>query len=188
MFRTRPSLTLFWYFQHPISTCNFARTRRSQRIPETHRSSHIEKMLLLSPEDIAVNHIKQAMTALIQANRSLLAQELRLTLQKHIHNTAANGLYPSWLKHGTFPPQNPGLSAPGSGDHALNMTIDHLFDACTSFASAGMVVAARSCTEFSARVMMERSPPCNTESAGVDDTGVGIEDLNEGGVDSWWGM
>lgn len=135
---------------------------------------------------MAISSIRQAMTALIQANKSLLAQELRLTLQKHIHSTTASVLYPSWLKLGTSPPH--GSSVPGLEGHALKMAIHHLCDACTNFALAGMDVAARSCVEFSARVMAEQPPLCEPESADVDDTHMSIDDSKESGVDSWWGM
>lgn len=113
-------------------------------------------MLLLSPEDMAVSSIRRAMTALIQANKSLLAQELRLTLQKHIHSTTASALYPSWLKHGASSPPISVPSVPCSDDYALRMAIHHLCDACTYFESAGMTVAARACVDFSAKVTVER--------------------------------
>lgn len=120
-------------------------------------------MLLLSPEDMATNSIRQAITALIQANKSLLAQELRLTLQTHTHGTtttaaaAASVLYPSWFRHGASPPLMSGPLAPFPDGHALRTALCHLCDACMYFDSAGMTAAARACLGFCARVMAERS-------------------------------
>ncbi|ROW04568.1 hypothetical protein VMCG_05105 [Cytospora schulzeri] len=137
---------------------------------------------------MAISSIRQAMTAMIQANRSLLAQELRLTLQKHIHSITASVLYPSWLKNGTTPPQRSISSAPGSEIHALGMAIHHLCDADTHFTSAGMNVAAKLCMEFTARVMAEQSLAAGHDSANADNALVGLKDLKERNVDSWWGM
>ncbi|KUI68496.1 hypothetical protein VM1G_11534 [Cytospora mali] len=146
-------------------------------------------MLLLSPEDMAMSSIRQAMTELIEANRSLVAQELRLTLQKHVHSTTGGALlYPSWLQNGTSPPHQIEVSAPGSEDRAVRMAIHHLSDACIYFASADMTLAARSCMEFGARLMEEQVARREHGNESVDRTHVITEDSKKSGVGSWWGM
>ncbi|KUI53819.1 hypothetical protein VP1G_10573 [Cytospora mali] len=145
-------------------------------------------MLLLSPEDMAISSIRQAMTELIEANRSLVAQELCLTLQKHVHSTTGSALYPSWLQNGTSPPHQFEASATGWEGHAIRMAIHHLSDACIYFASAGMTLAARSCMEFGARLMEDHVARHEHRIESVDRTHVTIEDSKKIGVGSWWGM